>query len=113
MKLLTKEILEAFKKQGYTGSKKNEEIKVICKLFNPTGAGTWYCYEYIPEDNILWAFVNLVGPECAECGTVSVKELEELKTPPFGLGIERDMHFPIGKYTLREIIDKIKNGGHV
>lgn len=111
MKLLTKEILEAFKKQGYTGDKKPEDIKIILKLFNPSGAGTWYCYEYEPENRIFWCYANLGNSTFAECGTVSLDELESIKFPPFGLGVERDMHF--GKHTLKEVMDKVQSGEHV
>lgn len=111
MKLLTKEILNAFKKQGDTSEKTAEKIKVIAKFFNPTGAGTWYLYEYDGYD-IFWCFANLGDRDCAECGTVSLSELKTFRGR-FGLGIERDMSFPIGRYTLQEIIDKIKQGEHV
>ena len=104
MKLLTKEVLEQFNEQGDTSEKKAEDIKIICKYFNPAGAGSWYCYEFVPEDKIFWCFADLGMPDCAECGTVSLTELEELKLP-FGMGIERDLFFPVGKFTLQEIID--------
>jgi hypothetical protein len=110
MKLLTKEILEAFKKQGSTAHKKPEDIKIIVKYFNPAGAGTWYCYEYDPKDRIFWCFANLGDPMFAECGTLSLDELESI-TLPLGLSIERDLHF--GKHTLKEVMDTIQNGGHV
>jgi len=102
VKLLTSEIIAEFKKQGDTSQKKAEKIRIICKYFNPCGAGTWYCYEYIPEDRIFWCFADLGMPDCAECGTVSLTELEETRLP-FGLGIERDLYFSVGKYTLQEI----------
>ena len=112
MKLLTREILNAFTKQGYTGDRKCNDIKVICKFFNPVGAGSWYLYEYYPEDRIFMGYVNLMGADCAECGSVSLDELEQLKLP-MGLSIERDMSFPIAKYTVQEIIDKVQCGEHV
>jgi len=112
MKLLTKEIVSAFKKQGDTSEMEMEEIKVIAKFFNPIGASTWYLYEFEEEEGIFWCFANLGDPTFAECGTVALKELEDLRLP-MGLRIERDMHFPIGKHTLREIIDKVKSGGYI
>lgn len=102
MKLLTKEILDAFKKQGDTSNKKASDIKIVVKYFNSTGAGTWYCYEYDPENKIFMCFANLIGDDCAECGSLSLKELESLRLP-FGLTIERDLYF--GKHTLQEVID--------
>jgi hypothetical protein len=111
MKLLTKDILNKFKKQGYTGEKEIEDITVICKFFNPCGAGTWYCYEYDEEYKEFMAFCNLGDPQMAELGRVSLTELESLKCPPFGLPIERDKYF--SPKPLNEIMKTIKEGGHV
>lgn len=109
MKLITKEIESAFERQGYTGDKQPKDIKVIMKLFNPVGVGTWYVYEK-EDDDIYWAFVNLGDPMMAECGTISMSEITSLRLP-MGMKIERDMYF--GNHTLQEVIDKVKSGGHV
>jgi len=109
MKILTKEIENEFKKQGYTGDKKPEDVKIILKLFGG-GACSWYLYEHI-EDDIYMAYVNLGDLIYAECGTVSLNELMSIKFPPFGLGIERDMYF--GEHTLKEVIDIVKDGGNI
>jgi hypothetical protein len=109
MKILTQEILRAFTKQGNTDNMEPTAIKIICKFFNPTGVGTWYCYEYDGNDR-MWCFAELGDKAYAECGTASMKELQELQLP-HGLKIERDKFFPIGKYTLQEVMDKIKAGG--
>jgi len=111
MLLITKEIAKAFETQGYTGETPPDEIKVICKLFNPAGAGTWYLYEQVDED-IYYGFVNLGDSRFAECGTVSLGELKNLRLP-LGLSIERDRSFPVGKYTLQYVRDRVKSGGHV
>jgi len=111
MKILTKEVLDAFAKQGNTSEKSAKDIKIVLKLFNPTGAGTWYIYEK-EDDDIYWCFANLGDPECAECGTVSMSELMAFRGM-FGLRIERDMHFKPLSMSLAEVIDKIKSGGHV
>ncbi len=111
MMLITKEIEQAFERQGYTGEKKTEDIKIICKLFAPTGRATWYLYEK-ETDDIYRGFVIINDPAFAECGTVSLNELKNLRLP-LGLGIERDINFPIGKHSLQYVIDKIKAGGHV
>jgi hypothetical protein len=111
MKIITKEIENAFAKQGYTGNKEPKDIKIVMKLFNPTGAGTWYIYEKEDED-IYWAFVNLGDPMFAECGTVSMSELMAFKGR-FGLGIERDMHFKPLSMSLEEVMNKVKSGQHV
>jgi hypothetical protein len=112
MKLITKAIEAAFAKQGDTSQMEMSEIKIVMKLFNPWGAGTWYIYEHL-EDDIYMAFVNLNDPMCAECGTISMTEIEEWKHPVFRLGIERDMHFEPLSITLKSVYETIKAGGHV
>lgn len=111
MKIITKEIEAAFAKQGYTGNKSAKDIKIVLKLFNPTGAGTWYLYEK-EDDDIYWAFVNLGDAEMAECGRVSMQELTSFRGR-FGLPLERDMHFKPMSMTLQEVQDKVKSGQHV
>ena len=111
MKILTSEILKAFAKQGKTGNKSAKDIKIVLKLFNPTGAGTWYLYEK-EDDDIYWGFVNLGDPEMSECGTVSMSELMAYRGM-FGLGIERDMHFEPLSMSLKEVMDIVQSGGHV
>jgi len=111
MKILTKEVLKAFAKQGKTGNKSMKDIRIVLKLFNPTGAGTWYLYEK-ETDDIFWGFVNLGDIMCAECGTVSMQELMSLRLP-MGLHIERDMHFEPLSMSLKEVIDLVKSGKHV
>jgi hypothetical protein len=111
MKILTKAIENAFKKQGDTSKLSMDKIKIVMKLFNPCGAGTWYLYEHI-ENDIYWCFANLGDPMFAECGTVSLNELMSIKLR-FGLKIERDMHFEPFSKTLKEVYDIVKRGGHV
>lgn len=112
MKILTKEVLAAFAKQGDTSSMKTEDIRIVLKLFNPCGAGTWYLYDREDED-VYWCFANLGDSECAECGTVSLSELTGMRFPPLGLPIERDMYFEPLKHSLAEVIKIVKNGGHI
>ena len=111
MMLLTKEIRRCFEKQGDTSAMDMSQIKIVCKLFNPCGAQTWYLYEHV-EDDIYMAFANLGDPFYAECGTVSLNELMSVRLPA-GLTIERDRSFKPMSMTLQEVFDKIKAGGHV
>ena len=111
MKILTQEVLNAFAKQGYCGDKQMKDIKIVLKLFNPTGAGTWYIYEK-EDDDIYWCFANLGDPEMAELGTISMQELMAFRGK-FGLGIERDMSFKPLSMTLEEVWNKVKSGEHV
>ena len=111
MKILTKEIEKAFAKQGYTGDKSAKDIKIVMKLFNPTGAGTWYLYEKEDED-VYWGYVNLGDIDNAECGTVSMTKLMNFRGR-FGLGIERDKFFVPLSMSLQEVMDIVQSGGHV
>lgn len=103
MKLLTKEILKAFEKQGDTDNKKPEDIKIIAKFFYPRGAATWFATEYDPETRCFFGYVTLGDPENAELGPFSLEELESFRDN-WGLKIERDLYF--GEHTLREVMDK-------
>jgi hypothetical protein len=103
MKLLTKEILKAFEKQGDTSEKRAEDVKVIAKFFNPGGAGTWFATEYDPERRVFFGYANIGDDLNAEPGYFSLDELESFRGR-FGLKIERDMYF--GNHTLKEVVDK-------
>jgi len=110
MRIITKEIEEAFKKQGDTSEKEMSETKIVLKLF--AGNFTWYIYEKIDDDTYV-AFVNLGDPIYAELGTISLSEIMDLKFAPLNLGVERDMHFEPLSLTLQEVYDIVKSGGHV
>lgn len=88
MKLLLKSHLAKLPKIGAT--EKVKDPVAIVKLFNPCGAGTWYITEYDPVDELCFGLVELHE---TELGYFSLKELKGLRLPPFGLGIERDIHF--------------------
>ena len=98
MKLLTKTLKERLiknhihhKKYWNDDHPKYKEFKAVLKLFDPTGAGTWYLSELDPETNIAFGLCDL-GVGCAELGFVSLNELSTLKVK-MGLGIERDLYF--------------------
>ena len=113
MKIITKEIQRAFDKQGDTSEKGADNIVIICKLFNPYGAGTWYLYEQDKNNpDLFMAFCSLGDTQMAELGTVSMNELMSLQLP-FGLSIERDMYFPVAEMILQDVINKVKSGNHV
>ncbi len=89
MKLLTKALLKRFSKVG-SQSEDNNPI-VLCKFFNPCGSGTWYITEFNTDDECFFGYVT--GLTSNEWGYVSLHELSTVKCPPFGLSIERDLHF--------------------
>ena len=90
MKLLTKIIKEKMVK-NHNSQDGTKDFKAILKLFDPTGASTWYLSELDPETNIAFGLCDL-GVGCAELGFVSLNELSTLKVK-MGLGIERDLYF--------------------
>jgi len=90
MKLLTKTIKEKMVK-NHNDQNGTKDFKAVLKLFDPTGASTWYLSELNPDDNIAFGLCDL-GVGCAELGYVSLDELSNLKVK-MGLGIERDLYF--------------------
>ena len=77
MKLLTKEIINRFKKIGSQENEKNPIV--VAKFFNPSGAGTWWATEYDPVDKIFFGYVSIFGDHCDEWGSFSLEELENFK----------------------------------
>ena len=101
MKLLTKAQREKLirnhaENENATKPKKH---KVVVKLFNPVGIGTWYLTELNPYTEIAFGLCELAEKEI---GYVSLTELEELRLP-MGLKIERDRYSKIDK-TLEELL---------
>ena len=107
MMLLTQKIKKAFEKQSWRSTAENEakDTKVICKFFGGS-RWTWYAVEWDGNDTFYGYVISGLGEDCDELGYFSLSELQNAKFPPFGLGTERDYHFPIGKYSLQEIMDK-------
>ena len=91
MKLLTKAIERKLAPLYDCDGKAPEDIRVPLKLFNPCGSQTWYLWEKDPDSDLCFGlFVDSHG---AELGYTSLDELSALRVKPFGLGIERDMHW--------------------
>jgi hypothetical protein len=59
------------------------------KLFNPTGAGTWYLVAYDPDDRIAYGVADIFE---RELGDIDIAELVAFRGR-FGLPIERDLHW--------------------
>ena len=114
MKLFTKDIDKKLFAQYETGSELDNQV-VVAKIFNPYGRGTWYIINSDPSDpDYLWAIVDLFE---VEVGSVSRSELENIKVPPFRLGLERDMYFePVNAAQLLEGLmsgERYKEGGQI
>jgi hypothetical protein len=102
MKPLTKEVLDAFVKQGDTSNRDPKDTKIIAKFFTPDGPASWYATEYNPETRTFFGWANLGDDTCAELGNFSLDELEQLRGR-MNLPVERDRHF--GNHTLQEVMD--------
>ena len=91
MKLFTKAQKEKLIKNHMETQDSDESIKhkVVVKLFNPSGIGTWYLTELNPDTNIAFGLADLHEKEL---GYIDISELENLKLP-MGLKIERDLHY--------------------
>ena len=103
MELITKTVAKTLPALGATSEKSAERIKVPLKLFNPCGSQTWFIVEYDPSEDLAFGWADL-GMGCPELGYISIAELRAVKVPPFGLGIERDIHWD-NSTTLREVMD--------
>lgn len=94
MKLITKALEKKFEQVGDQSLEENPLI--IAKFFSPVGGATWYASEYDPKTKICFGYVkDLVPSENGmfdEWGSFSIDELESVQLP-FGLKIERDIHF--------------------
>ena len=68
---------------------------VWVKYFQPWGKSwTWYATEWSPTERVFFGYVDGDFPEW---GYFSLDELESIRGP-FGLKIERDMHFKPKKF---------------
>ena len=88
---LPKAILAKLPKLGSTKNVPLAEQVAVLKLFGGSNS-TWLLCEYDGKDTF-FGFCAPMGMESGEWGYVSLAELQSLKFPPFGLGIERDSHF--------------------
>lgn len=86
MILLTDELREHLLANG-----RNPDVDYVpvVKFFNPLGVGVWLAIWLDADRDTLFGFADLGFPEY---GTFSLEELEAIRLP-FGMGIERDLHF--------------------
>jgi Protein of unknown function (DUF2958) len=78
------------------GQSRGDHAPVV-KFFNPVGAGTWLFSELDEDGDTLFGLCDL-GFGCPEMGSASLAEIAAVKLP-FGLTIERDLHFD-GRFPL-------------
>jgi len=99
VKLVTKELHAKFPNLYANEKKQANDVKVIAKFFTPWTKWTWYATEFDGEDT----FFGFVRGLENELGYFSLSELESV-TGPWGLRIERDLHF--GNHTLAEVMER-------
>ena len=96
MNLLTPEIHAALlanmhaRRNAQAEGEREPDPVPVARFFNPLGAATWLATE-IDADGILFGLADL-GFGCPELGSFSAAELAAVRLP-YGLGIERDLHF--------------------
>lgn len=88
----------------YSGEEKGLDALAPVKFFTPDSNWTWYASEFDGED----IFFGLVAGFEIELGYSSLSELQSVRGP-WGLAIERDLHFE--PKTLRELQKRINDKG--
>ena len=88
MQLLTKELMGSIPKLYETEDIVLEDKTIHAKFFTPWSNWTWYVIEFDGE-NQCFGFIKGLD---AEFGYFSLRELESVEGP-FGLKVERDIHF--------------------
>lgn len=103
MKLLTAEIIRKLEKHPFRSQEgKMDDAEVLVKFFGG-GACTWLVTEGEKQENGDWEFFGKVTLGYGwEWGYFTLSELEKMKFPPFGLGVERDMYLS-GKHTVSQL----------
>ena len=92
------------------GARRGVDHKPVVKWFNAGGSGTWLVSELDPEypDECAFGLADL-GFGTPELGSIGLLELTEYRGP-FGLGIERDIHFT-ASYPLSIYAEAARAGG--
>ena len=88
MKLLTESQREQLLANG---TNRDRDHSPVVKFFSPCGAATWLFSELSEDGDTLFGLADL-GFGTPELGYSSLLEIASVRLP-FGLGIERDLHF--------------------
>lgn len=91
------------------GQSRGDHLPVV-KFFNPVGAGTWLFSELDEDGDSLFGLCDL-GFGCPEMGSASLGEIAAVRLP-FGLAIERDLHFE-GRFPLTIYADAARVAGGI
>jgi hypothetical protein len=91
------------------GQRRGDHVPVV-KFFNPVGSGTWLFSELDEDGDTLFGLCDL-GFGCPEMGSASLTEIAAVRLP-FGLTIERDLHFE-GRFPLTVYADAARQCGGI
>lgn len=94
MMMLTKAIEKSLPLLYATEKTPEADKVLVVKFFTPWTNWTWYGVEYNPTERLFFGYVE--GHE-KEWGYFSLDELESVKGP-YGLKIERDLHWQPTKF---------------
>ena len=106
-KWFTKAIATSLPGIGETSELPAEQVQVAVKLFNPTGAGSWFITEANLETGEAFGFADLGMAGCEELGYLDLNELRSFRGL-MRLPIERDEGF---KATLAAVMAKYERSG--
>lgn len=108
--LITKNQLKQMLENGSIENAGKDHHPVL-KLFTPWTSCTWLLTELLPDNpDIAFGLCDL-GMGYPELGYVSLSELQTI-TGPFGLKVERDIHF-IGKFPLSVYTEAANKAGYI
>ena len=91
----------------HRGKRSERNFMPACRLFNPTGPGTWLITE-CDEDGLAFGLCDVGYPEL---GYISMQELAEFNGLG-GLGIEEDLHWRPTK-TLNQYAEEARRAGYI
>lgn len=83
-----------------------EDPVPVVKFFAPWGSATWLFTELADDGDTLFGLCD-IGHGSPELGYASLAELRSLRGP-WGLTIERDIHFSPGSKTLAQYADEAR-----
>lgn len=92
---MTKAIYNLLDKTPLYSQDGNKDAKVICKVFNPYGAGSWYILEAEKQENGDYRCFGLVSLHETELGYFMLSDLLNTRIRVWGvsLPLERDLYF--------------------
>jgi hypothetical protein len=93
MKLLTAPLLKSLPQLYETDQQPETEKIVHVHYF--LGSWDWYAVEFTADEDehVLGTFFGLVDGAELELGYFCLAEMQEVRVAPFGLGVERDLHW--------------------